>query len=233
MQRTAGGQYGDALLIADQHMHSYTITGLENNTRYLFRLAGGERHGQGPYSEEKSATPTELSVQAPANLRAAPGNGRVTLNWDAVEGASGYQWSRLSYNNWRDVPADETSVTTTYVLNDVVQFFRVRTVKIIQAENPPQEVRIYSAPSNKAYVSPMANPTLPPPNLSVDIGDGHARLNWEWHGNNPNHPLVGATGYEYRTRTSGGSYPADADGGGWTSVGDIFHPPRPRTWSPN
>ena len=243
-QRSEGGQYGPvqknlnpSAIHGSGFSHpviaySHTITGLDNNTRYVFRvgMTNGNCEGsqcEGPPSEETSATPRAF-LPPPANLRATPADGQVTLNWDAVPGATGYQWTVFdNFNNWRDVPAGQTTVTTLRRPNGVVHSFRVRTVHTVPVGDPPEEVTIHSVPSDKALATPLANPTLPAPNLSVESGDGYARLSWEWHGRH-NHPLVGATGYEYRMRTADGSYPSDGDGGGWTSVGDIFKPPK--TW---
>ena len=70
----------------------------------------------------------------------------------------------------------------------------------------------------------MENSTLPSPNLVVESREGYyVQLNREWHGHDRNHPLVGATAYEYRMTTTSGDYPA---GGGWRSVGEIFTPPK-------
>ena len=243
VQRSDGGQYGPLQKVDNPSpiyysrfdkepvAYTYTITGLDNNTRYFFEvgMTNGNCEGpqcEGPRSDEQAATPRAF-LPPPANLRATPGDRQVMLAWDGVAGAAGYQWTVFDrFNNWREVPDGATSVTVRDCPNGVVHSFRVRTVHTVQVGTPAETVTIHSVPSSKVLATPLSNPRLPSPNLRVESGEGHLLLRWDWHGHNPAHPLVGATAYQYRIRRSADSFPSDADGGGWTSVGDIFKPPK-------
>ena len=243
VQRSDGGQYGPLQKVDNPSpiyysrfdkepvAYTYTITGLDNNTRYFFEvgMTNGNCEGpqcEGPRSDEQSATPRAF-LPPPANLRATPGDRQVMLAWDGVAGAAGYEWTVFDrFNNWREVPDGATSVTVGDRPNGVVHSFRVRTVHTVQVGTPAETVTIHSVPSSKVLATPLSNPRLPSPNLRVESGEGHLLLRWDWHGHNPAHPLVGATAYQYRIRRSADSFPSDADGGGWTSVGDIFKPPK-------
>lgn len=68
---------------------SYQVTGLTNGTRYYFVITAGNSAGWSAYSNETSAVPNP-PPPAPTGLSAAPGNGKVTLSWNASTGASSY-----------------------------------------------------------------------------------------------------------------------------------------------
>ena len=233
-QRIDGGNYGGSREISNPTVthwggsvggrrppleYSHTITGLDNDTTYFFKIRMVNGSLDGPLSGEVSATPRNFPPP-PGNVRATPGDRQVSLTWDVVAGASGYQWRY--FGDWRDVPGDgnATTVIATWLANNVVHPFQVRSLK-----TTAQGLVIPSGASERVYATPSTNTTLPAPNLSVENGRDHVVLRWEYHRYNRNQPLAGATGYEYRMRPDGGSYPDDASGGGWTSVGDIFGPP--------
>ena len=83
---------------------TYEHTGLSPSTTRHYRVSAINTIGPGLVSEVVSATTTPRDTpDVPNNLRAVPGNGRVTLMWDAPDdngGSSitGYEW-RLGYPN--------------------------------------------------------------------------------------------------------------------------------------
>jgi hypothetical protein len=81
IQRSTGGRWStvrDAVSTA----RSYTVTGLTNGTKYVFRVAAQNAAGQGGWSATVSATPKSKPA-APRQLQATAGAGRVRLTWAA------------------------------------------------------------------------------------------------------------------------------------------------------
>src|SRR5690606_22056362 len=74
---------------------SYTVTGLENDRPYEFRVRAVIGAGMaGDWSEPVTATPTTPAPPPPppppAHVRATAGDGQVTVTWEPVEGADSY-----------------------------------------------------------------------------------------------------------------------------------------------
>ena len=78
---------GETLLATVGNVTSYVDSGLSNGITYWYRVSAANSVGEGQLSNELSATPQATSATAPgapANLTAAPANGRgVQLSWSA------------------------------------------------------------------------------------------------------------------------------------------------------
>ncbi len=78
---------GEALLTTIGNVSSYVDLAVVNGTTYWYRVSAVNSIGEGPPSNELSATPQATSATAPGaptNLTAAPANGRgVRLAWSA------------------------------------------------------------------------------------------------------------------------------------------------------
>lgn len=76
----------------------YTIAGLAEGKTYYIRVTAGNPAGESEVSGEVSATlvvpPSNLSP--PTTVVATPGEGRITISWDAVAGAVAYHVYRAS-----------------------------------------------------------------------------------------------------------------------------------------
>ncbi len=65
---------------------------------------------------EKSAAEEPVAPSAPANLKAVAGEGKVTLTWDAVDGAEQYKIRRHNGTSWSDY---QSVTTNSYVDTNV------------------------------------------------------------------------------------------------------------------
>lgn len=117
----------------------YTVTGLSADTSYTFRVRAVTGTSQyGAFSDAVSvktgaAAPQQPTVYAPSNVSAtdssAGSNSSITVTWNTVSGATGYEvW--INNGTWRLL---DTVVSTSYTANNLsantTYQFRVRTVK--------------------------------------------------------------------------------------------------------
>ncbi|MFH1830207.1 MAG: hypothetical protein ABH871_05475 [Pseudomonadota bacterium] len=119
---------------------SYVHEGLTNATTYYYAIAAKNSAGEGDLSAEVSATP-QLGLSdnadsvpgAPQGLAIAAGNKQLSLDWDAVDGATSYNiyWNITAGIN-ADTPNRETSTADNYVHIDLsnlnTYFYRVAAV---------------------------------------------------------------------------------------------------------
>jgi hypothetical protein len=84
---------GDNLIgnVTSPHTHS----GLTNGTMYYYAVASVSAGSESALSEEVAATPAKAIPGVPANVSAQAGYESVTVGWDPVDGATGYNlyWS--------------------------------------------------------------------------------------------------------------------------------------------
>src|SRR5262245_39719877 len=132
---------------------------------------------------------------APTNLVATPGNGQVSLSWNASSGATSYNVKRSTTSGGPYTTiatgVTATNFTNTQLVNGTTYFF------VVSAVNSAGE----SGNSNQASVMPM-NPQNPPPaptGLTAQPGNAQASLSWN--------ASSGASSYNFkRSRTSAGRY---------------------------
>ncbi|MBQ8410825.1 MAG: fibronectin type III domain-containing protein, partial [Ruminiclostridium sp.] len=72
--------------------NTYVDTGLTNDTTYKYRVLAYAGDKWSTPSEPVSATPEAMNI--PQNLKAVAGDSKVTLSWDAVDGATKYRVQR-------------------------------------------------------------------------------------------------------------------------------------------
>jgi len=148
---TSGGPY--TTIATGVTSTSYTNTGLTNGTTYFYVVSAVNSFGESANSTQVSATPQGVQTPppAPTGLSASPGNGQVTLNWNASSGAASYNVKRSTtsggpYTTIASVTS--TNYTNTGLANGTTYHF------VVSAVNAAGQ----SANSNQA----SATPTEPP-----------------------------------------------------------------------
>lgn len=68
----------------------YVVSGLKNGTTYAFGVTAANSAGESGIGIARTAMPAATAASAPALTGVVGGDGKVTLAWDAVPGASGY-----------------------------------------------------------------------------------------------------------------------------------------------
>ena len=156
----------------------------------------GDGHGAGKSASGVTADPA--AVNAPANLAAVPGDGRVALSWDDPGDSTidryQYRYRRASdagWNpDWTDVAASHSatvSLTVRGLANGVGYVFGVRRVYLDGgSDDPGAHSEVGSVPRG-----PLGAPAG---FGAVAAGDGEIALSWDDPGD------VTITGYEYRHR---------------------------------
>jgi len=168
---TSPGNY--TITIMAGNVTSYTITGLTNGQKYYFVVSAINGVGEGPKSNEISATPQSGAVvpSAPQNLQAIPGNGNVTLSWQppADNGGSpiiGYKiyYGTSSGNYTTNITVGNiSSYTITGLTNGQKYYFAVSAINGV-GEGPR---------SNEVSATPTGEQQQPPgktPGFDVFVG---------------------------------------------------------------
>jgi titin len=156
---------------------SYTDTGVTNGVTYYYQVSAVNNAGEGPLSNEASATPY-APPGTPEDLAATGGDGKVTLTWSAPPDDGGSPIT--NYNVYRGIVSGgelilETvgnvlAYTDTLVINGVTYYYQV------SARNDAGE----GPRSNEASATPEAGDTVPgaPQDLVATGGDGTVALEW-------------------------------------------------------
>src|SRR5205807_2006913 len=182
----------------------YSDTGLANGITYYYKVSAVNAVGEGAMSTEASATPTApvTAPGAPRNLQATPGDGQVTLNWQAPSNDGGspillytiYRGNSSGGESFLITVPLVTTYTDATVTNGVPYYYQVSATNAI-GEGPR---------SNEASATPSAPATPPgaPQGLSATPGDTTVSLTWSPPVSNGGSPI---TNYKiYRGNSSGG-----------------------------
>jgi fibronectin type 3 domain-containing protein len=167
----------EALLASGVSGPPFTDGGLVNGTQYFYKVSAVNSAGEGPVSNEASATPATVPG-APQNLVAVAGNASVSLSWTAPASNGGA--AVTSYNVLRSTTSGAetllsagvvgTSFTDTGLSNGSTYFYKVAAVNSVG----PGPV------SGEASATPTAAPTVPsaPQNLVAVAGNASVALSW-------------------------------------------------------
>ncbi len=187
---------------------SYTVTGLDADTKYVFQVRAVNRKGSGPASAEADVAAPPSQV---ASLTADPGVSAAYLFWpidpnddrDIQKFQYRQKSGSLDYGEWTDIPASGNSWHRVAGLTNGAQYtFQVRAVNDVGA-GP-------ASPSASATPKSVAQP----PQFYLSTSSGWAslevQLGYEMRGGEqPNY-----TALQYRMRTGGTAY------GDWTAIPD-------------
>ncbi|HEY3420631.1 MAG TPA: fibronectin type III domain-containing protein [Methanomassiliicoccales archaeon] len=190
----------ETLLTTVGDVLTYTDSGLDNDQTYCYRVSAVNGAGDGPVSDQLSATPVGPPT-TPQNFQVSPGDGCINLSWQAPASNGGSVIT--NYELWRGIsPGEESFLTDVYPnlwFNDTGLTNGQTYYYIIRAENAQG-----SAPSsNEVYAIPGKAPTAPtaPRSLTATAGNGQIILTWSVPANNGGSTV---TNYNvYRSMTSG------------------------------
>src|SRR5437867_403019 len=194
---------GESLFTEIGNILAYSDTGLTNGHTYYYKVSAVNAVGDGPLSNEASATPTARATKpgAPRNLQATPGDGQVTLNWQPPSNDGGspillytiYRGNSSGGESFLITVPLVTTYTDATVTNGVTYYYKVSATNAI-GEGPK---------SNEASATPSAPATPPgaPQGLSATPGDTTVSLTWSPPSSNGGSPI---TNYKIYRRTAGG-----------------------------
>src|SRR5436309_1925064 len=175
---TTGG--GETLQATIGNVLTYSDTSVTNGVTYYYQVSAVSNVGEGPRSNEASATPTAPAGPpgAPQGLVATAGDATVTLTWSAPNSNGGspitnYRIYRGTSSNGETLKATIGNVLTytdTTVTNGVTYYYQVSAVNNV-GEGPR---------SNEASATPTAPPPPPgaPQGLGATAGDATVTLTW-------------------------------------------------------
>lgn len=149
----------------------YSDTQLTNGTKYYYVVTASSATLESGNSTEVSATP--FAIAAPAGLKAAAGDAKVTLSWNAVTGATGYKVKRGTasgvYTDLKTLSDSTVTYTDEAVANGTAYYY------VVTALSGTSE----GASSNEASATP-AELVLPsaPVNVTAMGGDRQVSVAW-------------------------------------------------------
>src|SRR3989440_149570 len=186
---------GETLKATIGNLLSYSDAGVTNGVTYYYQVRAVNAAGEGPRSNEASATPTAPATPpgAPQGLGATAGDATVTLTWSAPSSNGGspitnYKIYRGTSSNGETLKATIGNVLTytdTTVTNGVTYYYQVSAVNAA-GEGPR---------SNEASATPSAPPPPPTPpsaptNLAATAGNAQVTLTWQTPASNGGSPIT-------------------------------------------
>src|SRR5216117_2453864 len=198
---------GETLKATIGNVLTYTDTSVTNGVTYYYQVSAVNNVGEGPRSNEASATPSAAPPppsppSAPQNLAATGGNAQVTLTWQAPASNGGspitnYKIYRGTTSGGETLVAtigNQLSYSDGGLTNGVTYYYQVSAVNNV-GEGPK---------SNEASATPTAPATPPgaPQGLVATAGDVTVTLTWSAPSSNGGSPI---TNYRiYRGTSSNG-----------------------------
>ena len=159
----AGGTYSQIATVGTSITKYSDTTGLAANTTYCYHVRAFNGVGPSTYSNESCATtPPSVAVpSAPTLVTATPGDGQITIGWNAVSGATSYNLylasqSGVTKSNYTTLPngTKQTGVTgpfTTIGLTNGTTYYVV-----VTAVNASGE----SSESSQVSATPQVAPVV-------------------------------------------------------------------------
>ena len=189
------GDYGSWIDIpgSDATTTAHTVTELDNDAAYNFKLRAVNASGGGAESDEVTATPVAVPAK-PAGFTATPGDNQVSLQWTDPDDSSitGWQYAVKttgSYDSWTDI-ADSDATTTRHAVtglnNGVAHRFKLRAVN--SSGNGIE--------SEEATATPVPPPAKPEGFEAAPL-DGKVVLTWDDPGD------VTIAGWQYKVASTG------------------------------
>ena len=160
-----------------------TVTGLADNTTYIFRAAAVNYIGTGPWSTASGSVTTNALPGSPTGVSGTPGNEEIALSWTAPssDGGDSITGYRVEYTpsggsaSFVNTGSSLTSYTVSGLSNGTSYTFRVAAITAV-GTGP------YSSASSS--LSPLATVPGAPTTLNGSPGDGQVSLTWASPSNN-------------------------------------------------
>lgn len=163
---------------------SVTVTGLNNGTAYVFRIAAVNSVGTGAWSNSSSSATPRAVASAPLSLAALAGNTQVALSWQTPLSDGGMtitdytvQWSSNGGTSWTTFVRTASSVptaTVTGLTNGTEYVFRVAAVNSV-GTGPWATTSTSHTPFTVAGA---------PTSVLTVVGDEEVALSWTAPSNN-------------------------------------------------
>jgi cellulose 1,4-beta-cellobiosidase len=170
-------------------------SGVTNGVTYYYVVTAVNTAGEGPASNQASATPGLAVTKplAPSTLKAAPGNAKVTLTWPASTGATSYNVKRSLVSGGPFVTIANVATTTyenTGLVNGTVYYYRVTALNTAGESGLSKKVNAMPAPIPQA-----------PGGVTISAGATAGVVNLSWNAS------TWATSYKVKRSTvNGGPY---------------------------
>jgi hypothetical protein len=174
---------------ADCSYNMQSITPV-NNVKSIVLRNNYSQSGANIYEFDVFAA-ADAILSTPQNLVATPGNAQISLAWDAVTDATGYNIKRATteggpYTDVGSVTSAVYNYTDTSLTNGTTYYY------VVTATNSGVE----SANSNEASATPQASLPNAPTSLVAAAGDSQVSLSWD--------AVDGATDYNIKRSTAAG-----------------------------
>jgi hypothetical protein len=193
----SAGSYHAALDSVSDSVYSYKAVGLTNGNTYYFVVKAVHPAGDSAASNEVSATPQASAPGAPILTSVHAGDAKATLDWEPVDGSTGYQIFKTTVSGAYDIPAATVSSNVysyeALGLNNGTMYYFV-----VKASNTGG----ISAASNEVGVTPSAPTTIPeaPTQVTAIASDGYAMVSFQPPAHNGGSPIT-----HYEVTSSPGS----------------------------
>ena len=149
-----------------------TYTGKINGTPYYYVVTAVNDCGESNESSQVSATPGR-PPSAPTGVNATAGDGQVTISWNSVSGATGYNLygstspgvSKVSYTE--KIPNVTTPFTNTGRINGTTYYYVVAAINSYGESNESSQVS-----------ATPGRPPSAPTGVNATAGDGQVVIRW-------------------------------------------------------
>jgi len=205
LERSTDGNTFGKIADLPANTTSFQNTGLNANTRYVYRLRAVNGGGASAYSNTAEATTADLPPAAPARLTAqAVSFSQVNLSWaDQSGNEAGFQVERGSaaggaFIKIADLPANTTSYSDGGLNGSTQYCYRIRAVNGIGASGYTEVVCVTTP-------APPVPPPAAPSNLAATAVSA-SQINLSWTDN-----ATTETGFELERSLDGTSFTKVAD----------------------
>src|SRR5439155_1704606 len=179
----------ESFLITVPLVTTYIDLTVSNGVTYYYQVSATNAVGEGPLSNEASATPA-TPPGAPQGLSATPGDATVSLTWSPPSSNGGspitnyrvYRSTTSGGETFLTNAGNVLTYTDTGLTNGQTYFYKV------SAENSQGEGPLSTEASSTPTLP--ATPPSAPRNLQATAGDGSVTLNWEAPANDGGLPIL-------------------------------------------